>query len=253
MNPELQKEVKDAVNAAEAGGTSNPAENVPSSQEVKESANEPSKEPVKEAQPAGKDPVKLEEQINNLNVALKTEREQSKAKLSEMEAKLQESSKILERFKGVFVPDEPKEPTPEPKYLTPDEVKEMVAKELAAKKEEETQNQKIAEMKNEIKALESEFDGKEGKPLYNDEEVLEWQRKNDKAYLSPRDAFYQMKHNEILDYEVKQRLADVKPAINVEKGSSAPGDNQPGGSNLNADTNTRDAIRQAMEEAEKEM
>jgi len=244
---EVKEEVKAAVEAA-AGAPSTPVEVVPSNPtEVKP---ESVKEPV--APVIDKDPLELKKQIDNLNTALRTERETNKTKLSEMERKLAESSSLSEKLKNVFVPEVKEEPK-DPIYATPEDVERAVEKKLQSLKEDQIQNQKIEEYKKEIKTLETEWDGKDGKPTYNDEEVLNWQRDNEKTYLSPKDAFFQMKHNELLDYEVKQRLTGVKPVVNVEKPSAVPTEHQPGDQVKNADLNTRDAIRAAMDEVLKEM
>jgi hypothetical protein len=244
-NPQdLKMEVNAAIDAA-AEVPSTPAENVSSTPEVKESVVEP-------VAPIEKDPLKLKEQIDNLNIALKTERDSNKTKIEEMKKKLEESVSSYEKIKNVFAPPQEEKPQ-EPIYATSDDVDKAVEKKLQALKEDQIQNQKVEEYKKEIKSLETEWDGQNGKPKYDDEEVLNWQRENEKTYLSPKDAFLQMKHNELLDYEVKQRLSGVKPVIEVEKPSSMSGNHPSGDSVKNADINTRDAIRQAMEEVSKEM
>ncbi|MFA5071901.1 MAG: hypothetical protein WC938_03540 [Candidatus Paceibacterota bacterium] len=242
---EVKEEVKAAIDAA-AGESSVPAEVVSAAPAVKEPVIEPVVPII------DKDPSELRKQIDNLNTALKTERESSKSKLGELTKKLDESVAVLDRFKNVFVPEVKEEPK-EAIYATQEDVERAVEKKLQSLKEEESQNQKVLEYKQEIKTLETEWDGKDGKPSYNDQEVLEWQRSNDKLVLSPRDAFLQMKHNEIIDYEVKQRLNGVKPAIDVERPSSVGGDHQPDNSKIDPNMDTRDAIRQAIEEASKEM
>ena len=232
----------------ENGGGAAPApqENVAASPAV----NEPPKEV--QIPRSEKDVSELRTQIDNLNNALKSEREVSKTKMSEMTKKLEESVSILDKFKGVFNPSNP-EPPKEQNYITPEDVDLVVEKKIQNWKEEQSQNQKIEEYKKEIKTLETEWDGKDGKPKYDDEEVLNWQKDSGKTYLSPKDAFLQMKHNELLDYEVKKRLSTAKPVTTVETPSSMAGSHEPGASNSNANLDTRDAIRQAMEEAEKEM
>ena len=242
---EVKEEVKAAIDAA-AGESSVPAEVVSAAPAVKEPVIEPVVPII------DKDPSELRKQIDNLNTALKTERESSKSKLGELTKKLDESVAVLDRFKNVFVPEVKEEPK-EAIYATQEDVERAVEKKLQSLKEEESQNQKVLEYKQEIKTLETEWDGKDGKPTYNDEEVLNWQRDNDKTYLSPKDAFLQMKHNELIDYEVKQRLSGVKPVIDVEKPSAVPIEHQPGDQTKNADLNTRDAVRAAMDEVSKEM
>lgn len=242
---ELKNDVKAAIDAADVTPSVAP-EIVPAA---------PVKEPIVEpvVPVIDKDPSELKKQIDNLNVALRTERESNKTKLTEMERKLEESSVVSEKLKNVFAPEVPQEKPAEPIFLTPEDVDRAVDKKLQAIKEEQSQNEVVQKYKEEIKTLETEWDGKDGKPVYNDDEVLNWQRDNGKTYLGPKDAFLQMKHNELIDYEVKQRLNGVKPVINVEKPISAGGDHQPGDQLKNSSINTRDAIRAAMDEADKEM
>lgn len=259
-NENMKEEVMAAVDAAE-GESSTPQEEVSSTPEVKETQDaEPTleekvddmKEEVKAPQNE-KDVSKMQEQIDNLNTALKQERGLSKEKIEALSSKLNESTSVLEKFKQVFVPPvEEKKEEKEPSYLTPDDVDRMVEEKFQAQKEEQEQYQKIEEYKKQITELETKWDGKDGKPKYDDDEVLKWQKENNKGYLTPEDAFFQMRRNEVLDYEVKQRMANAKSAVEVERTSSAGRDDaQP--SKSNAEVDTRQAVLDAMENASKEM
>lgn len=241
---ELKDDVKAAIDAADIIPSVIP-EIVPAAPVI-----EPIVEPIVPV--IDKDPSELKKQIDNLNTALRTERESNKTKLTEMEKKLADSSSVSEKLRNVFAPEVEKKPE-DPIYATAEDIDRAVDKKLQAIKEEQSQNDVVLAYKQEIKTLETEWDGKDGKPTYNDQEVLDWQRDNGKTYLGPKDAFLQMKHNELVDYEVKQRLNGVKPVVVVEKPISAGGDHQPGEQPKNSDVNTRDAIRAAMDEADKEM
>ena len=242
LDNELKEEVKAAIDAAAAEEPSTPAENEPSIPEVKE-----------EVEKVDVVPNKLEEQVKNLNIALKQEREESKRKLGELSEELKKSSDFVARFQDVVNPKKQEEEPEAPSYATKDDIDLAVEAKLQAIKEEQLQNQKISEYKQEIKNLETEWNGEEGKPKYDDEEVLNWQRENERTYLTPRDAFYQMRHAEILDYEVKKRLSSANPAIEVEKPSSVPANHEEKSWADAAKINTRDAIRQAIDDADKEM
>ena len=64
--------------------------------------------------------------------------------------------------------------------------------------------EKVKEVKEEIKSLYKEWNGENGKLLYSDAEVFEWQKINQKTHLSPKEAFHIMKYNEIINWEVKK-------------------------------------------------
>lgn len=231
------------------GESSTPPEEV-SSPEVKQDQVQPE---VKQPEVKQDDEVgKLRDQIGNLNIALKKEREEGGRRVEELTRKLEETSSVYDRMKQVFSPSEPEEE--QPVYATKQELEAAVNEKILQLKEEQVQNQKIEAYKQEIKTLEEKWDGKDGKPKYDDEAVLNWQRENNKIYLSPQEAFLQMKHSEILDYEVKQKLASAKPVQNVETQVANPTGNElPEDKTNNANLNTRKAILEAIEEASKEM
>lgn len=202
------------------------------------------------------DMSKLKQQVENLNIALKKEREEGGKKVEQLRAKLDETSSLYDRMKNVFVPEERNDEEYNSNYATKDELESIVNQKLQQLKEEQIQNQKVEAWKQEIKSLENEWNGKNGKPVYNDEQVLNWQRENNKVYLSPKEAFLQMKHDDILDYQVKQKLSSINSVENVETPSNVPGEHNPENTNSrdrNINLNTRDAIREALEEADKEM
>ncbi len=230
-------ELRDDKSSDESGeGTSLPRENESSSsQEVKIES---------------KDAEKLAEQVRNLNIALKREKETARKMKEEIESKLSETASVTEKLKGVFSEEDNSEE--EPKYVSQEELlglKEELKEEI---RQEQLNSQKVEEYKKEIKTLEKTWDGKDGKPKYNDEEVLSWQRENDKTYLSPADAFMQMKKEEIIDYEVKKRLNGSKPVVNVETPDSKTGNHEPEQPDKK-NIDTRSAIMEAISSVEEEM
>jgi hypothetical protein len=262
-NEEVRAEVEKAVNgdgaAPQAAETpESPAEGVKPEQQPEakpveqQPAQQPADEPVKDV-----DPAKLMEQVNNLNAALKGERsekQQDKQKIADLEKKLEELNgnlSVIDKIRGAFEP--PKEPEPQqpPRYLTPEEAEELWQQREEAKEQELLKEKQTMAIKAEIEELEKAWDGKDGKPQYNDQEVLDWQQKNNKLYLSPTEAFNLMRKNEILDWEVKQRLNGRGPTPDVERPSGIQGDHNPTEKIPTDDAGLRNAIIEAMENAEK--
>lgn len=198
---------------------------------------------------------KLQEQINNLNIALRQERDSGKAnseKAKELEEKLLESNQVIEKLRGVFNPE--KEETPEiPKYLTAEEVEALFQQKQEEQKQFSFKEKQAELIKNEVATLEKEWNGSEGKPKYVDEEVLKWQQENQKLYLTPVEAFNQMKKNEIIDWEVKQRLSGKKIIGNVEQPGVSPDIHTPADILPKTDKELTEAIRAAIDSAEAEM
>lgn len=201
------------------------------------------------------DPAK--EQINNLNIALRQERESRKAdaqKVAELESQIAELTKnfdVVDKIKGVFAPPQP---TPEPEvptYLTPEQAEEIWQKKEIERQQEEAKAKQLAAVQNEIATLEKEWDGTNGKPKYNDEEVLNWQKDNNKLYLSPTEAFNLMKRNELLDWEVKQRLNGATPPATVERPSGIAGEHTPNENLPKSEHELKKAVLEAMEDLDK--
>ena len=240
--PKPNEEVKEPVKV-DGGEPSTPEQPV-SSPEVK--VEEPIVNPID-----NKDVSKLEEQVGNLNIALKKEREEGRQKIEDLTKKLDNSTAVLDRFKNAINPEEEK--LQEPAYITKEDLeqsREDIKKEL---QEEYVENQKIEEYKQEITNLETKWDGKDGKPQYKDQEVLDWQKDNNKTYLSPNDAFMQMKHQEIVDYEVNQKIKKAKPIENVEQPATTPQTHESVEIKPESDMDLRKAVLEAVENADKEM
>ena len=200
---------------------------------------------------------KQQEQIDNLNIALKQAREEAKnkvdqSKVAELEAKLAESQSFIERIQGAISPEkEIEEETP--KYLTAEEAEELFQQKQEEIKQAAFKEKQSEIIKNEISILEKEWNGVEGKPKYSDEEVLKWQQDNNKLYLSPVEAFTQMKKSEIIDWEVKQRLAGKKSVENVEQPGVSPDVHTPADDKPQTDQEVRKQIESALEMADVEM
>jgi hypothetical protein len=205
--------------------------------------------------PVNVDPSKLQEQISNLNTALSQERNEKKIdkeKIAALEQKIQESTGIMDRMKNVFSP----EPEPEPMIptgLTKDELIQILD-EREQEKQQKTEEQKRSELiQNEIKQLETVYSGKDGGLKYDDQEVLQWQKDNNKLYLTPKEAFSVMREKEIIDYKVKEVLSGRKPVENVETPGGSPSQHEPTEVLPKTEQETRAAIIEAMENANREL
>lgn len=261
---ETQKEVEKLVLGDDA--ESSPAEEPKkeSSPEVKpdpEPAKEPEKEPAKEPEPApepakpieGKNADQLQTQVNNLNIALKKQRDEGKAESEALKKELTESKALLDRLKGAFAPEPEEEPEPsETKFMTQEQLDDYWEKKENERTQKEEEEKRTASLQTEVATLEKQWDGQEGKPKYDDTAVLQWQKDNEKLYLPPTEAFNMMYRKEILDFEVKQRMAKVKSPQDVEKPSSQAGVHEPGEILPKTEQETRRAVEEAIDIAEAE-
>lgn len=227
--------IKPAADDGAAPVPANPSEKV-ASPEVKTEVVKPSvpaqekpvEKPVEPAKPEVKEPITVEkqqEQIDNLNVALREAREESKTKVDQsvivtLEKRLEEAEIINAKQKEIYAP-EPTEPVT-PQYLTAEQADDLFKQKTEEAKQEAFKEKQAETIKSEIGDLEKKWDGKDGKPKYSDEETLKWQQDKNMLYLSPKQAFKEQKHDEILDWEVKQRLAGKKPVENVEQPGVSP-------------------------------
>lgn len=199
------------------------------------------------------DPAKLQEQVSNLNVALKEERDskrQDKEKIAELEkslAEVTESMGTLNRIKEVFAPQEQPVVEQPPSYLTQEQVEQFWQQKEQERVAELAKIQQTEAIKSEISSLEKTWDGTNGKPKYDDQEVLNWQQANNKLYLSPTEAFTAMKRNEMLDWEVNQRLSGQKPATEVERPGAVAVEHQPTEKALKTDQEVKQAVMEAMD------
>lgn len=252
------EEVKKTEDGGVAPSAAKTSEDAASTEVKTDQTSTEEKTEDKKPEDKGKDAnAKMQEQIDNLNIALKQERDKPKAdpvKVTELEKKLDESNIINEKLRSVFAPEEKTEETSTSDYMTKDEAEEFFKKkgeeQVAEKKEEDHKTV----VKGQINDLEKSWDGVDGKPKYDDQKVLKWQEENNKLYLLPKEAFAEMEHDSVLDYEVKQRLAGKKPVENVEKPSGDGGEPAtPEEKKPQTDQETRAAVLEAMENLEKEV
>ncbi len=208
---------------------------------------------VEEVQGESTESVKLQSQIDNLNIALKKEREAKKTDaeaMRQMQTELANSREAMDKLKNVFVPEQPEEEAPQGLTLT--QLEDFYAK----KEEEKTeQEQKIAQaeaVKKEVTTLETEWNGEDGRPKYEDKEVLAWQEANNKLYLSPKQAFNEMNEEAILDWKVKQRMAQKPSVENVEQPGGGAEERIPQENAPKTDTEIQQAVRDAIDIASNE-
>ena len=242
MSEEKIEEVKETV------APSAPQEIAPSP-EVKE-------EVKTEEKPEEVEVNKDKEQISNLNTALKQEREERKKmaeKAQELENRVKESSETIGRLKQVFTPEEKKEIAAETQYMTKEEADDYFEQKFQEVQKKQEAEKKSEMIKTEIGTLEKEWDGLDGKPKYEDQEVLDWQKENNKLYLSPKEAFLSMRQNEIIDYSVKQRLAGKKDVQEVEKPGGGEINHQPEEKTPQTDEEVRKAVEEAISNLDKEI
>lgn len=236
---EKENEVKDEGVVEEASTPETP-EDVSSTAEVKKA-----EEPVD----SGKSVEELQNQINNLNIALKQERTASKTKSDEFENKLSEYQETNERLKNAFAPKE-EESEPEKVGMTQEEMENFYEEKEKEREQKSIDDKRIELIQSEIKELETKYDGKDNGLKYDDEEMIQWQRDNNKSYLSPKEAFEMKYKNELIDLEVKRRIAGKAPVENVETSSAQASEHTP---KKEVITDTRAAVLEAMNNAEKEM
>lgn len=203
--------------------------------------------PVQETEPAQKesvDSVKLQEQVENLNTALRQERETNKAKTQKFEEELGQSKETIGKLKDVFSPEQPEE---KPQgNLTEDQLEEILDRRDAKRQEEAQKESQAQAIKTEVSTLETEWNGESGKPKYEDKKVLQWQDDNNKLHLSPREAFNEMNRDSIIDWEIKNRMAKKPDVENVETPGGVPVGREPDGKTPKNTEDLRSAVMEAM-------
>jgi len=207
---ENENKVVQEAAAAAVDPTATPTAEVVTSPEVRMDAQP---EPV---QNNNVDFSKTQEQIDNLNKALRQERESKK----ELEARLNQTFETQERLKEALNPKQPE--VQEVSNLTAEQVEEMLDRREQQRQEEQQKQTQVEKIKQEVKTLEEQWNGEAGKPRYDDKKVLDWQEANNKLHLSPGEAFNEMSRAEIIDYEIKQRLNKKPEVQNVETPGGSP-------------------------------
>jgi hypothetical protein len=191
-----------------------------------------------------KDVKKLEEQYNNLQIALRQEREESAKKVKTLEDQLSAALPILDKMKGVFVPPQQQEEKKE--YLTAEQLLQILEQKEQEKAQERARQDYRAAIDKEIQDLTTEWNGENGKPKYDDGEVLDWQEKNRKLNLTPKAAFLEYKLNEILDWKIKSTTKTEAPVVTTP---GSGGERVPSDPNKITSENVFDAVKAELQAA----
>ena len=239
----MEKSLKDqALEAAQAlevkpvDDSSNPPEDNRGDSDPKPT-EDPIKDPVEDLKPDEKkeEPKPPTFEVDGTVVTIddiKKWREDSQNKnqwQTDLTQKAQEISSVkstLDQIKDVFVKEKKEE------SLTPEEetfrkeadnlfkdpyvqnlIQSEIDKGIELKNQQQTLKQQEEEKKkfqenltNEVKNLEKELGGDDGRPKYSDNEILLWQKENKKLYLSPREAYESKYRNELMEWEIQKRL-----------------------------------------------
>lgn len=211
---------------SQGGSVELPEDDMPAEKPVEVPAEEEQRKPEEQNQePKTPTTIELDGQSFSLE-DIKKFREDSLNKENwqkELTQKSQEFSQIqstMDKLKDVFV--EKKENNQE---LSPEEekfrqetelffsdkfvqqkIKEQVETKFQEKIQAEEQLKTVEKFTQEIKKLEEEFNGNDGRPKYVDAEVLKWQKDNNRLHLNPREA-YELKHkDQLIEWEIEKRL-----------------------------------------------
>lgn len=230
-------------------------ENVPST-EVKSTetiVETPTETKVETPQNVPTESVKMQNQIDNLNIALKQEREAKKTDadaMKQIQSELANSKEAMDKLKNVFVPEQPTEEAPQ--GLTLNQLEDFYSKKEEERLEQEQKVTQAEVVKKEVTTLETEWNGENGKPKYDDKEVLSWQESNEKLYLSPKQAFSEMNEEAILDWKVKQRMAQKPNTENVEQPGGGTEERTPQENAPKTDIEIQQAVLDAIDVASNE-
>jgi len=201
---------------------------------------------VREVEPEVKvDPVKLQEQVENLNKALKQERDSSKQTAQELKEELERSRETIDKLKDVFSPEQPKED--EQTAVTIDQVESLLEQRERQRIEDAQRESQMQAIKKEVAQLEKEWDGTGGKPKYDDAATVKWQEENDKLYLSPSEAFNAMNRDAIINWEIQNRMENKPEIKNVETPGGMPVSREPAEVTPKTTQELRSAVLEAME------
>ena len=217
----------------------------------------PTVETPTQAEPVQAEPVAAvpaqpsNDQVSNLNIALQKEREARREESEKFKADLEIAKSANAKFEKMSEIFNPK-PQTEPEAvaqpgLTAEEVEAIMVKRDAERAEDVRRESEASAIKEEVTKMEKQWDGADGKPKYEDKEVLQWQEDNKRLHLSPREAFDIMNRDSILDYELKQRMKKAPPAANVEVPGGAPTSANPIPTKPDTDKGLRNAVLEAMQ------
>lgn len=185
-----------------------------------------------------------DEQINNLNKALAIEREENKR----IKEKFDSIEPVFDKMRSAFVP-EPEVTTPEVK--TEEQKFEEWYAQKEATKQTELDTQKLQEtFKTQIENMSKEWDWTEWKPKYDDNEVYKWQKENRKEYLTPEEAFFTMKRDDLIDFKAKQALSKAPSAVHSEQASGISTEHTPSITKPKTDQEIKNAVLEALSSVE---
>jgi len=238
-----EKKEESGVATPEGAGTETPAVETP--KEVASTEVKPAPQETPAVQTETVDAAKLQEQIENLNTALKQEREASKKTAKELQEELERSKETIDKLKDVFSPEQPEEVQEE--ALTLEKIEELLEQKEAQRLEEQRKEEQMKAIKAEVSKLEKEWDGSNGKPKYDDKAVIEWQEANNKLYLSPREAFNEMNRDAIIDWEIQNRMSSKPSVENVVTPGGAPVSREPVETTPKTTQELRSAVLEAMD------
>jgi len=194
---------------------------------------------------------KLKEQISNLNTALKGERDGSRTEINDLKSKLEalEADRdTISKMRDVFTPKTQNPDVPEEEDIATKFESLWEEKEQKRKEEEERERRKNL-IQSEVKTLTEEWNGSDGKPKYDDDDVIKWQQTNKKLHLTPSEAFREMKHNELMEYEISKRLSSTPGSVDAVIPGAAPQEREPKSFVPSNESETRDAVMEAINNA----
>lgn len=195
------------------------------------------------------DEWKLALQIENLNKAISIEREEKSA----MKAELEKVKPFMEKMQNAFAPEQVAVETPAPvvpNYMTPEQLDEWYTSKEAAKVQESEQKQLQEKINSEIQEMTTKWNGEDWKPKYDDAEVINWQRYNNKLYLMPNEAFLLMKRDDIINWETKQVMSRGAWEVTAERPSGLSAEHTPSSITPKTDQELKAAITEALSSIE---
>lgn len=243
MEEELATQVSNAMTEATAPVAEKSVEEVSSPDVKTEQAAQPEGEKRVVTNAVEVDSSKFREQIENLNKAISIEREEK----ADLKKEIEKYKPFMEKMQSAFAPEkEPEVTEQEKRYMTPEEVEAMFQQRELDKKIELEQSKVQEKISKQVEDMTSKWNGEDGKPLYNDSEVIEWQRDNQKLYLMPEEAFLLMKRDDIINWETKQLMSKAKSDVSAEKPSGMSAEHNPSAITPKTDAEIKAAIFEAL-------
>lgn len=98
-------------------------------------------------------------------------------------------------------------------------VKPLIQEENQKKEEQRAQEEKNKAFEDELKKLETELDGKDGRPKFDREKVIAKMMEKGNRVYDPRAQYYLMHQKELADWTIKQALKQQRGGRNAEETS----------------------------------